>query len=282
MIKPIVAGQFYSANFGELSKQIEESFKSELGPGALPTSRKDNQLQGIVVPHAGYAYSGACAAWAYKELAEAKFAETYIILAPDHNNRHDKITTTKESWETPLGIIKSDTDFIMHLKEKCPFIEEGNIQEHAAEVQLPFLQYACKDRIKDLKIVVLIVPDENNLEELGRALSEVNENACIIISSDFTHYGINFGFTPFTANIKGNIERMDKKAITLIEQLKAHDFLKYVKASKATICGTYAIAAGIEALKEMFAKQGKLLCYYASGELTKDFSHSVSYASLKF
>ncbi|MBU2590161.1 MAG: AmmeMemoRadiSam system protein B [Nanoarchaeota archaeon] len=280
MIKPIVAGQFYPKDFGELTKQIEESFK--LGPGDLPTRRKDKKLFGILVPHAGYAYSGQCAAWAYKELAEAKFEKTYVIIAPDHNGRHNTVTTCKENWETPLGIIPVDKDFILHLKEKCPFIKEDEIKEHAVEVQLPFLQYACRDRIKDLKIVPLVIPNENNFEELGRALSEISEDICIIISSDFTHYGPNYGYVPFTLNIKSRLKMLDHKAIQLIEQLKTKEFLNYVKATKATICGSSAIAVGIEALKEMFSKKGKLLSYYTSGDFTKNYTNSVSYASLEF
>lgn len=280
MIKPIVAGQFYPKDFGELTKQIEESFN--LGPGALPTRRKDKKLSGILVPHAGYAYSGQCAAWAYKELAEAKFEKTYVIIAPDHNGRCDEVTTCQENWETPLGIVQIDKDFILHLKEKCLFIKEDKIQEHAVEVQLPFLQYACRDKIKDLKIVPLIIPNNDNFEELGRALSEIHENVCIIISSDFTHQGPNYGYTPFSANIKARVNMLDEKAIKLIEQLKARDFIDYVKATKATICGASAIAVGIEAIKEMFAKKGRLLNYYTSAEFTKDYTNSVSYASMEF
>jgi len=234
------------------------------------------------VPHGSYAYSGQCAAWAYKELAESKFEKTYVIIAPGHNGRHQEVTTSTENWETPLGIVQVDKDFILHLKEKCPFIKENEIKEHAIEVQLPFLQYSCRDRIKDLKIVPLVIPNNQKFEELGRALSEINEDICIIISSDFTHQGPNYGYTPFTANIKARVKMLDYKAIKLIEVLKAEDFLSYIKATKATICGASAIAVGIETIKEMFAKKGRLLNYYTSAEFTKDYTNSVSYASLEF
>ena len=72
--KPIVAGMFYSDDFDELSNQINDSFHSKFGPGDLPVKKRTKEILGIISPHAGYQFSGACAAWAYKEIAESKLA----------------------------------------------------------------------------------------------------------------------------------------------------------------------------------------------------------------
>ena len=78
--KPIVAGQFYSDDFNELNTQIEESFNSKFGPGALPIKKRTKEIIGIIAPHAGYMYSGAGAAWAYKEIAESKLHAIFHAL----------------------------------------------------------------------------------------------------------------------------------------------------------------------------------------------------------
>jgi len=282
MIKPSFAGQFYPDDFGELNKEIEDSFKSDFGPGALPEKRKEKKVFGIVAPHAGYVYSGAAAAWAYKEIAESRFAQTYVILAPDHNGRHLKATTSLETWDMPFGPVKADQGFIKELLSKCDFIEEGRIIEHAIEVQLPFLQFACRDRLKELKIVPLVIPSAIDFEKLAVAINEISEDCCIIASSDFTHYGPSYGYRPFSVAPKERIKKLDNKAIDCILKLDSKRFLKYVKATKATICGQYAIAAAIEIVKEMFAKKGRLLAYYTSGDISKDYTNSVSYAAIDF
>ena len=70
--KPVVAGQFYPASFDELDKEINACFTSKFGPGDLPLKKKEQSVLGVIAPHAGYTYSGPCAAWAYKEIAESK------------------------------------------------------------------------------------------------------------------------------------------------------------------------------------------------------------------
>ena len=69
---PIVAGTFYPDDFGELDNVIRASFEAELGPGALPSNKRLKRIFGIIAPHAGYKFSGQCAAWAYKEIAESE------------------------------------------------------------------------------------------------------------------------------------------------------------------------------------------------------------------
>lgn len=282
MIKPIFAGHFYEADAGKLKKQVENCFVAPLGPKSLPGPRKEKRLFGVVAPHAGYLYSGPAAAWVYKEIAESKFAGTYVIIAPDHNGLCPKITTSKDNWETPFGTIGADREFIDKLLQKCGFVKTGEIKEHAIEVQLPFLQFACRDKIQELRIVPLVVPADSDLEALGRAISEINENCCVIASSDFTHYGPSYNFTPFRMGARLGVKRLDKKALELIGKLDAKTFLEYVEGSKATICGAYAIAATMEAVKEMFGKQGKVLAYYNSGDITKDYGNFVSYAAIEF
>ncbi len=281
-MKPLFGDQFYPLDFNQLNKQIENSFYSKLGPGSLPVKRKNKRLLGVIVPHAGYVYSGPAAAWAYKEIAEHRFADTYVILAPDHYGFSETIMTSDEVWDMPFGKVEVDKGFIMELLNKCKFVKKGKIAEHAVEVQLPFLQYACRDKLRELKIVPLVIPSKFDFVRLAEAITEINENVCVIASSDFTHYGNYYGFVPFKFNVKERIKQLDIGAIEFIQKLDSEHFLDYIKKTKATICGKFAISAAIEVVKELFGKKALLLNYYTSGDITKDYSSSVSYAALKF
>lgn len=285
--KPIVAGQFYEASFDGLNKQIESCFHSKFGPGDVPVSRSDKKIFGVVSPHAGYQFSGPCQAWVYKEVAESKFPVTFIITGPDHNRLGSVFSVSLNDWETPFGLIKNDKGFARELKGKCKFIEvneDVHEHEHSIEVQLPFLQYANKDRIADIKIVPIAVSsyDYESCKELANAIAKINKNICIIASSDFTHYGPNYGYMPFLQNKKEGIYDMDKKAMDFIKEFNTKDFLGFVKMKKATICGTGAIAVAMETVKLLGAKKCKVLHYYTSGDVIDDYSNAVGYCAMVF
>lgn len=271
MIHPIVAGQFYPAGKEALLQELEKCFSS---------AKADfkGKAYGIIAPHAGYVYSGNAAALSYKAIQGGK-AKRFIILAPDHNGLCLNPTTTKEDFETPLGIVKTDTEFAEKLMKKCSFLKEARIQEHAVEVQLPFLQYL----FKEFKIVPIVIPSPQYYKELGKAIASLAKDSVIICSSDFTHYGASYGFMPFDAkNAKEGMKKLDSGAIKFIEKLDSEGFLKYVEETGATICGEYAIAAAIEAVKAMGAKKGALLNYYTSGDIIGDYLSAVGYAAVVF
>ncbi|MDD4878238.1 MAG: AmmeMemoRadiSam system protein B [Candidatus Nanoarchaeia archaeon] len=271
MIKPIVAGQFYPAGKEALIKLLDKCFSS-----AKDAKKAGSKAFGIIAPHAGYAYSGNAAAVSYNAIRGAK---TFVILAPDHNGLCFSPTTTKEDFETPLGIVRTDTELVEKLKAKCSFLKTGRIQEHAVEVQLPFLQYL----FKEFRIVPIVIPSSEYYKELGKAIASLGKDSIIICSSDFTHYGASYGFMPFDEkNAKAGMNKLDSGAIKFIERLDAGGFLKYVQETGATICGEYAIATAIEAVKAMEAKKGVLLNYYTSGDISEDYSLAVGYASVAF
>lgn len=278
MIKPIVAGQFYPAGKDALIRQIEECFSSRLGAGK-PDKKKGKSAFGFIAPHAGYSYSGYCASFAYKKIAEIKKPKRVVILAPDHNGVCYGLTTSFEDWETPLGIVKADRDFISKLISKCPFLKNGAIHEHAVEVQLPFLKYIYPD----VPIVPIIIPSPDYCKELGKAIASISKETLVIASSDFTHYGAYYGYLPFDSkNAKESMKKLDLEAIKFIEKLDSEGFYRYVEKTGATICGQYAIMAAIEAVKAMGAKKAALLKYYTSGDVSKDYTMAVGYAAVEF
>jgi hypothetical protein len=282
--KPIVAGMFYKEHFEELDKEINYAFKEDkFGPGDLPVKKRDKEIIGIIAPHAGYVYSGAGQAWCYKEIGESKLADVYVIIGTNHSSI--RTCVTKEDFETPFGIVRVNGEFAETLMKHINIKEDNRVHnnEHSIEVQLPFLQFVNRDYLKQIRIVPIAVSSDIRYEDLARAIvetaSELDKKICVICSSDFTHYGINYGYMPFHDKIKENLENLDMGAIKYIKDLDSFGFVNYVEETGATICGYSAIAVFIEIAKLMKASM-EVLHYYTSGDVIKDYSSAVGYGSI--
>jgi len=282
--KPVVAYQFYEGDFGALNKQINSCFESKFGPGALPINKREKQIFGIIAPHAGYQFSGPCAAWAYKEIAEAGFPDLFIMLGLSHSGFPSCISL--EDWETPFGIVKTDKEFGKRLMENSNLKadENAHAEEHSIEVQLPFLQFAERAYLNQIRILPIIaspgMPYDEIAASIAKTIKHSNKRVCIIASSDFTHFGLNYGYFPFSKDIKENMHKLDSGAIEEIKKLDAYRFLKYTEETGATICGKMPIAVAIETSKLLGAKKARLLHYYTSGDVINDYSSAVGYASM--
>ena len=188
--KPIVAGMFYEADFGELDKQITKCFKdSKFGPGELPTKKRNKEIIGAIAPHAGYQFSGAGQAWVYKEIGEAELPDVFVILGTNHTGI-GKSSTLLKDFETPFGAVKVDTDFAQKLINAGWVInnEEVHSQEHSIEVQLPFLQ----EVLSGFKIVPVLFGNSSSEDYniLAQAILKniKGKNILLIASSDLSHY----------------------------------------------------------------------------------------------
>lgn len=280
--KPIVAGMFYESEKEALKEQIKECFLSKFGPGKLPEGKKEKTILGVIAPHAGYIYSGPCAVFSYKEIAESKLPDLFIILGLSHSGYPSCVSL--EDWETPLGIVKNDKDFGKALIKNTGLKQNeiAHNQEHSIEVQLPFLQFINKN--DEIKITPIIASSDLPYDELAqnivKTIKEENKKVCLIASSDFTHYGVNYGYFPFQNKVKDNLYALDNDAIKHIKNLDAHRFLGYTEQTGATICGKFPIAVMLEACKLLGAKNAKLLKYYTSGDIVHDYSSAVGYASI--
>lgn len=279
MRKPIVAGQFYLSDRNELLKEIKELIESDVGK-----KKEGREIFGIISPHAGYSFSGKCAGRAFSYAKESiENADSIIIFGTNHSGIGKEISLSFEDFSTPLGIIKNDKELGKEILSKNLCQDESAHQnEHSIEVQLPFLQ-AIDPRIK----IVPILLKSCDLEKLKNLVSLIFDSCrnlkrkiFVIASGDFTHYGINYGFVPFTSNIKENLYELDKKAISFIEKLDSEGFLNY--ARKITICGAASISATIELCKLLGSTRARLLSYYTSGDVVGDWRNSVGYASISF
>jgi len=287
MREPRYAGLFYEAGENTLKQQLQWCFEHEKGPGATPPPlqklKKAPLPKGVIVPHAGYSYSGPCAAWAYKALGEAPLADVYIILSPSHHSLRSGLT--QEPFKTPLGIVRVDQDFARRLLEKGTIREDDELHadEHAIEVQLPFLQFIHQDRIEKIRILPIIISHDIDLKRLAidikETIIETGKKAVIIASSDFTHYGRNYHYVPFSTNIQENIAKLDEGAIERIRALDPEGLLAYADKTMITMCGLLPVTLLLMTVK---AKKVNLEQYYTSAAMTGDEKNSVSYASIVF
>lgn len=278
MRHPLVAGQFYEADFERLNKQIKNCFLNKYGPADLPVKKRKGKLLGVISPHAGYEYSGQCAAWAYKKIAESNFIDTFIILGPSHIGSLD-ISIATEDFQTPFGAIKINKEITSELL-KYSFIKEDNEihrTEHSIEVQLPFLQFVNREYIKKLRIVPIIIGTYN--QKLAEAITDLEKEFIVIASSDFTHYGSDYNYTPFVFNKKENMYALDKEIIETIKKLNAEEFLKFTK--NKTVCGRLPIATMMDIARWNKIKPD-LLQYYTSGDISQDYNNAVGYAAMSF
>lgn len=279
MREPIVSGMFYQADPVELRAEIERCFKNgQFGPGSLPDKTKKSNILGAIIPHAGYQFSGPCAAFAYKEIASLEKPDIFIILGTNHITGRG-VYSLKDDFKTPLGIAKTDKEFIsaLSIQESIPI----HAQEHSIEVQLPFLQYLFEN-VTIAPIIVGVDDYKSIAEKIFNTAKAQNKRIFPIASSDFTHYGVTYGYLPFTENRKENLYKLDKEAVSYIERLDSEAFLLFCREKQATICGQFAIATIIELCKLLGAEKAELLKYYTSGDITKDYNNAVGYASIVF
>ena len=285
MRKPVFAGSFYPKTEGSLRRTIESCFTGSRGPGELPSKPKklSQPIKGLILPHAGYHYSGMAAAWGYKAIAESAVPDLFIILAPNHNSLRSGISI--ETFQMPFGEVRVDQEFARALAEKgsLRINEEIHAPEHSIEVQLPLLQFALDSKAEKLKILPILVSSDIDLRQAALDLKEtiidLRRTVTFIVSSDFTHYGRNYHYMPFYKDIRENLSELDGRAFELIKAHNLAGFEAFVDETEDTICGLYPIKLFLKAVS---FDNAMLEQYYVSGDITGDYKNSVSYACMLF
>jgi AmmeMemoRadiSam system protein B len=272
----ILAGSWYPGTKEELSRTVASYIKH-----AQPQTPQ-GRLYALISPHAGYRFSGQAAGFGYKLLQGNDNIRRVIILAPSHHLGFRGLSVLDvDSYETPLGLVEVDQEAGVLLREH-PMIDSipsAHSREHSLEIQLPFLQ----ETLKKFKLVPVVVGQlsGNDYEILADALRPlIDENTLVIASSDFTHFGASFGYMPFKSDIKENLAKLDGKAVDNIISKNFEGFRKYLSQTGATICGKDGISILLKLLPPQ--AEGTKLVYYTSGDVTGDFTSSVSYASIAF
>jgi len=275
---PTQAGTFYASSQQSLRTQIEECFKHELGPGALPkvADKSLQRIVGLVSPHAGYVYSGPVAAHGYHRLAGDGKPDVVVLFGPNHTGSGSALAVMREGvWRTPLGDVEIDTataDLISRASEIIDVDDSAHAFEHSIEVQLPFLQFLYGSAFRFVPICFLM-QDLQSSREVGSAVAKALEgkNAVVIASTDMTHY-----------EPQRMAEKKDRAAIEGVLKLDEEGLYSTIEAQRMSMCGYGPTIAAITAAKALGAKKAELLCYKTSGDIVGDYSAVVGYASLVF
>ncbi len=273
--KPAVAGAFYPKSAQRLRSDIGSMLDgAHGGVGAV-----DGVLS-FVAPHAGYMYSGAVAAYAYRALETAwaaKIFETVVVIGPNHTGEGDPLAVSMEDWETPLGIVKNDTELAGEIVDggngAITVDEAAHTGEHSVEVQLPFLQMVAGKA----RCAFICMGDQSPAaaEALADAIlwaeERMGRRVTVLASSDFNHYE-----DARTAKAK------DTPLIDALCRLDVAGFYNALARTDDSACGFGPMAAAAMFARSKGAKAGRLLKYTNSGETTGDYSSVVAYASLLF
>lgn len=274
VLKAAFAGSWYSADANELRRDIAGYLEE-----AQVEPRQD--VIGLVLPHAGYAYSGPTAACGIKSLGRGY--RRVVVIGPTHRlPMEDTFSVPRATHvETPLGQVALDIEFIGRLLQHPVFqsIPSAHTQEHSVEAEIPLLQY----KLGDFKLVPIVAGQCSYaaVAQAARILAGlVDADTLVVASSDFTHYGPQYRYVPFTDNIPKNVKKLDMGAFEFIRKLDAKGLLAYRDEKEATICGCVPIAVLLEVLGK--DTKAEMLHYATSGETTGEYTNSVSYMAVAF
>jgi len=264
---PSVAGMFYPANKNKLIAEIERY---------LSYSEKLHSFQdvyGLVAPHAGYVYSGKTAAYGYN-LIKGRGYKTVVIVSPSHREYFPAISIYDgDAYETPLGVAHVDTElrnFFTADTQKIISSKRGHGQEHAVEVQIPFLQYM----LPEFKILPIVMGDQNKMfiDALAAKLeSVVGNDVLIVASSDLSHYHLQHEAEKLDMIVEDHINKFDYEGLRTD---LSHNFCE--------ACGGGAIVSMMKALAKKGIDKSLVLNRTDSSETSGDVSEVVGYLSAAF
>lgn len=273
---PAVAGSFYPSDPAELAVFLDACFvSSPLGPGGQQSPTL--ALIAGMVPHAGYLYSGPCAAHLYARLPDT--VERLIIVGVNHWARgHRAALSPAEAWQTPLGSVPVDQEINAILERRVHFLKKDELahaQEHSIEVQLPFLQRV----LRQFTFVPISLSDVSAEEcsELGSAVAEVctldstpQNKTLILASTDLSHY-----LSPRKTN------DLDQTALERVLHRDPAGLLTVVERENISMCGVRPTAVMLYAANQLGVTDARLLKHCHSGDVTP-MRKVVGYASVVF
>ncbi|UCV17432.1 AmmeMemoRadiSam system protein B [Ferribacterium limneticum] len=254
---PAVAGAFYPGDPAKLSGTVDQLLAEA---NATPVS----QPKALIVPHAGYVYSGSTAATAYAALAPwSKHIHRVILLGPTHRVAVDGIALPEaEAFSTPLGTIRLDAQAIAAIADlpQIVFSDHVHAFEHSLEVHLPFLQ-----RVLEHFTLVPLAVGHATPEAVGQILDRLwgGPETLIVVSSDLSHF---LGYA--------TAQQVDAETCRHIMQLDTH-----IHPEQA--CGAYPINGLLLAARQRGLKP-TLLGLCNSGDTAGDKARVVGYAAFSF
>jgi len=298
----------YKADAPELLDQLDGYFTAPAGPGLPAAPSAGRAPKAIVAPHIDFHRGGPAYAWAYKSLLESEGAGLYIILGTSHCGGQTPYILTRKNFETPLGLVETDAEFVGALQSRCAedcfadeYLHRG---EHSIEFQVLFLKYAAQKRAaltgrpeKPFKIVPILVssfhdavmrrtePEKSSaVGKFLEALRELGEGesrrVCFVAGVDLAHVGRQFGDSePVNDEFLRRVEREDRELVEHLARLDAREFFHAVAKDqdKRKICGFAPLYSLIHLLD---GARGNHLKY--SQAFTPETASAVTFTSLIF
>lgn len=268
--EPNVAGAFYPADKEELTMIVQE-YLDRASDGSVISGASV-----LIVPHAGYVYSGPVAAYGFKAVSGASF-DTVIILAASHYFSYPGVSVYKEGmFKTPLGDLTVDSDMAAELLRLAPeliFNEARYFErEHSVEVELPFLQLSLKKGFKIVPLLMGQVSYRQCLDLAGYIFQVMrNKNVLVLVSTDLSHY-----------RAYEEAVGLDKKTIQFIADFDGQGLWDAVEPTGWNVCGIRPVLVGMHIAQLNNTKQIDILKYANSGDTAGDKERVVGYASIVF
>lgn len=247
-----VNGTFYPSDKSELKSMI--NYFNEVAEQHFVDRIYSQNPVALIVPHAGFIYSGFTANLAYRNVT--KIPKRVIVIGPSHRVAFDGISLNDYvGYDTPLGEIDGDREYVSQLKEKFSFVSIEH-KEHSTEVQFPFIKFY----FEDIKLIEMVYSTTQNLVNILDYLLKNDENL-VIISTDLSHF-----------YDEEKAHRLDSFIIKAVENLD----LEMLKNGEA--CGMLGVASVLEVAKRL-GLSTKSIDYRTSANITKDKSSVVGYYS---
>jgi MEMO1 family protein len=250
--KAYCAGSWYSDDPSELADELDEY---------LSRVKKENlNVKAIIVPHAGYMYSGQTAAYSFRQLNDK--TEKVIILGTAHRYPLKGASVSDyDYYNSPLGKVKVSDSVKNILKENCIVnVEEADYEEHSIEIEIPFLQ-----RVLGKFEIIPIIVGKVDSKEFSKVLEKYTDEKIVIVASvDLSHF-----------HSYDEAKKLDNYSIECILNLNAEGI------KNAEIDSPYAIMALLKLAKRKNWK-AKLLDYKNSGDIIRDKSRVVGYSAIVF
>ena len=279
-LQSALAGSWYPGTEREIRAAAEKWENSNVKDEAAVSAASNV----IILPHAGWDYSGATAWRAVRLVRDATFKRV-VVLAPSHRVWiEDRLVAPEaDAVSTPLGEISIDKDWLSRLELLAPVQRNDRLHmaEHAAQIEYPLLQLALGN---GFSIVPLIMgsfgPDQ--MAMCARAFSRLMDaETLLVISSDFTHYGDDFSYAPYGTDggeaVREQVAKVDADAFGFLAKGDAAGFAAYVERTGATICGRIPLELALRA----FPADTSLvrLRYATSADEDRDFTRFVCYTA---
>jgi AmmeMemoRadiSam system protein B len=268
---PAVAGEFYPAEPNQLREEVTRFLDTD----SSESESLSGEIMGLLSPHAGYFYSAPIAAAGYRQLRGQQF-DNVVAIAPSHYEYFEGCTLFPGDYQTPLGIVPTNRELAAAFMAASPAIwesQQGHRQEHALEVQLPFLQVV----LENFQLVPLVVGCQTFelAEDLATAVSAVllqppfnQQKTLLLSSSDLSHY--------YPVAIA---RQMDGILLQDLQNFEVARLSENLAAKKCQACGWATLISTMLITKNLGANSCRIVAYGTSGERNHHNERVVGYAA---